>query len=468
MFETDSISENELQGLLAKQETHYLDFKAAEVSAKDLQRHLVGFANADGGELYVGIDDNSGAFAARGFTDIESANQLVSSAITDIMPTIEGLSIDFLVTPISGNIVRFVVPKSPSVHYTSSGDCYLRLSAQTQKVKGESIASLAYSKGFFRYEDQTADASTLSDILESSHIHDFLNRIGSKQDPERFLRRNRLLDLQSEGSDKLAVGCVLLFDDDPDEVLSTKASVKILRMKTTSEQYTREQLASHEKLSGPLESLVRDVEDRILEIMRDASFEVDGVRFEVNYPEEAVHEILVNAFLHRDYSIADEVQVTIFDNRIEIRSPGRLPGSVTVANILNAHFARNPNLVRLINKLPKPLNHDLGEGLDTAFRAMNQAGLVSPEIEEKDGSVVVMLRHKKIASYEELIMNYLSKNEWITNKIARGLTGEGSENKVKSALQRLRSKGLIEPEDPNANPFQYRYRKVEQEESMSH
>ena len=257
----------------------------------------------------------------------------------------------------------------------------------------------------------------------------------------------------------------MLFDDDPDEVLSTKASAKILRMKTTSDQYTREQLASHEKLSGPLESLVQDVENRILEIMQDASFEVEGVKFEVSYPVEAVHEVLVNAFLHRDYSISDEIQILIFDNRIEIRSPGRLPGSVTVENILNAHFARNPNLVRLINKLPKPLNHDLGEGLDTAFRAMNQAGLVSPQIQEVEGSVVVTLRHKKIASYEELIMKHLETNEWISNKIARGLTGEGSENKVKSALQRLRGKGLIEPEDPNVNRFQYRYRKVATDES---
>jgi ATP-dependent DNA helicase RecG len=196
MFETDSISDTELQNLLAKQESHYLDFKAAEVSTKDLQRHLVGFANADGGELSVGIDDNSGMFSVRGFIDIESDSQLVQSAIIDITPTIEGLTIDFLVTSKSDIIVRFVAPKSTSVHYTSSGDCYLRLSAQTQKVKGEGIASLAYSKGFFRYEDQSADASTLSDILDSNHIHEFLERIGSKQEPERFLRRNRLLDLR--------------------------------------------------------------------------------------------------------------------------------------------------------------------------------------------------------------------------------------------------------------------------------
>lgn len=286
-----------------------------------------------------------------------------------------------------------------------------------------------------------------------------MSRIGSNQDPKRFMRRNRLLE-STENSEKVNVGCALLFDSDPDEVLSTKASVKIIRMKTTSDQYKREQLHSHEKLSGPLESLVKKTEERIWQYMQDAAFEIDGVKFEVSYPIEAVHEVLVNAFLHRDYSIADEIQITIFDNRIEIKSPGRLPGGVTKDNILNAHFARNPNLVRLINKLPKPLNHDLGEGLDTAFRAMNRAGLVYPDILQTDNSVIVTLLHKKAASYEEIIMDYLSNNDWITNKIARGLTGEGSENKVKNALQGLRRKGLIVPEDPNASRFSYRYRKA--------
>lgn len=463
MFETEAISGSELRTLLDRQESHYLDFKSKSISGRDLQRHVVGLANADGGELYVGVEETKKKFKADGFDNIEEANQLVQSATIDIEPTIEGLTIDFLDQGNSQHLVRFVVPKSPKVHYTSSGDCYVRLSAQTQKIKGDDVAALAYSKGFFKYEEQPVDALEVEDVLKSGNLDDYLARIGSKQDPLRFLRRNRLTLHPDNSEVKVTVGCAILFDDDPDEVLSTKANVKIIRMKTTSDDYKREQLASHEKMSGPLESLVQDVETRIFELMKDASFEIDDVKFEVSYPIEAVHEVLVNAFLHRDYSISDEIQITIYDNRIEIRSPGLLPGGVTVDNILDAHFARNPNLVRLINKLPKPLNHDLGEGLDTAFRAMRSAGLVSPVIEQTEDSVLVTLRHKKVASYEEIIMDYLESNEWITNKIARGLTGEDSENRVKNALQRLRRKGLIEPEDPKASRFKYRYRKVKVE-----
>lgn len=459
MFKTEEITQQELGNLLKKKESHYLDFKSSEISGRDLQRHIVGFSNADGGEIYVGITESKGNFSIQPFKNIESANQLLQAALIEITPAIEDIIVDFLEINKEAYIIRFVIPKSPKLHHTSSGDCYVRLSAQTQKIKGEEVASLAYSKGFFKYEEQPVNSTTPEEIIEEGHLTDYLSRIGSNQDPKRFMRRNRLLDI-SENSEKVNVGCALLFDSDPDEVLSTKASVKILRMKTTSDQYKREQLSSHEKLSGPLESLVIKTEERILQYMQDAAFEVDGVKFEVSYPIEAVHEVLVNAFLHRDYSIADEIQITIFDNRIEVKSPGRLPGGVTKDNILTAHFARNPNLVRLINKLPKPLNHDLGEGLDTAFRAMNRAGLVYPDIVQSENSVTVTLLHKKAASYEEIIMDYLNENEWITNKIARSLTGEGSENKVKNALQGLRRKGLIVPEDPTASRFSYRYRKA--------
>lgn len=459
MFKTEQVKPSEIHNLLSKKETHYLDFKSSEISGKDLQRHIAGFANADGGEIYVGVAEYKEGFKLNPFPDIESANQLLQAAIIDIKPSIEDLIVDFLQLENNYYLIRFIIPKSTKIHYTSSGECYIRLSAQTQKIKGEEIASLAYSKGFFKYEEQTVSSTTPGEIIEQGHLNDYLSRIGSEQDPRRFMRRNRLTTTEGE-YEKVNVGCALLFDSDPDEVLSTKASAKILRMKTTSDQYKREQLFDHEKLSGPLESLVKKTEERILQYMRDASFEIDGVKFIVSYPIEAVHEVLVNAFLHRDYSIADEIQITIFDNRIEIRSPGRLPGGVTKDNILNAHFARNPNLVRLINKLPKPLNHDLGEGLDTAFRAMNRAGLVYPDILQTDNSVIVTLLHKKAASYEEIIMEYLKDNEWISNKIARSLTGEGSENKVKNALQGLRRKGLIVPEDQTASRFSYRYRKA--------
>jgi ATP-dependent DNA helicase RecG len=170
-------------------------------------------------------------------------------------------------------------------------------------------------------------------------------------------------------------------------------------------------------------------------------------------------EILVNAVIHRDYSINDDVHVRVYDNRVEVQSPGRLPGSVTIQNILDERYGRNPKIVRLLHKLPEPVNHDIGEGLNTAKNALHTAGLVPPQFVELENAFLVTIEHKQIASLEELIIEHLNNNETVSNKIIRQLSGEDSENKVKKAFQTLRTKDIIEPVDPRANAFRFVYRR---------
>ena len=164
----------------------------------------------------------------------------------------------------------------------------------------------------------------------------------------------------------------------------------------------------------------------------------------VSYPEEALHELVTNAVLHRDYSIASDVQIRIFDNRVEIESPGRLPGHVTLENIAKTQFARNPKLVRLVNKFKNPPNKDVGEGINTAFEAMEKLRLKKPEFQKTEGGFLVTLRHEALASPETMVLEYLKTNEEITNQQARELTGIKSENSMKNVFYRLRDLGSIE------------------------
>src|SRR5262249_24596759 len=115
----------------------------------------------------------------------------------------------------------------------------------------------------------------------------------------------------------------------------------------------------------------------------------------IEYPTEAIHEIVTNAVIHRDYSRNDDIHVRIFDNRIEVFSPGTLPAHVTPKNILDERAARNPKVVRLLNKFRNPPNKDVGEGLNTAFEAMKKLRLKEPIIEQRDNGVLVTLRHEK-------------------------------------------------------------------------
>ena len=164
----------------------------------------------------------------------------------------------------------------------------------------------------------------------------------------------------------------------------------------------------------------------------------------VAYPEKALHEIVTNAVLHRDYSMATDVQIRVFENRIEVESPGRLPGHVTTRNILKTQFSRNGILVRLVHKFPNPPNKDVGEGLNTAFDEMKRSRLKPPVIRETDSSVIVEIRHDRLASPEESVMDYLANHSEITNRVARDLTGIVSENTMKLVFLRLAKSNLIE------------------------
>jgi ATP-dependent DNA helicase RecG len=169
----------------------------------------------------------------------------------------------------------------------------------------------------------------------------------------------------------------------------------------------------------------------------------DGLQT-VRYPDETLHEIITNAVLHRDYSIAADIQVRVYDNRVEIESPGRLPGHVTIQNILDTQSARNPTVVRLINKFPNPPNKDVGEGLNTAFDAMKNLRLRPPSIQETDNSVLVVIRHEPLASPEQIVMDYLKSHAEINNRTARELTGIKSENSMKNVFLRLKERGELE------------------------
>ena len=98
----------------------------------------------------------------------------------------------------------------------------------------------------------------------------------------------------------------------------------------------------------------------------------------------------------------------------------------------------------MVHKFPNPPNKDVGEGLNTAFDAMKKSRLKPPVIRETENSVIVEIRHDKLATAEESVMDYLANHEEITNREARELTGISSENTMKDVFLRLAKRSLIE------------------------
>ena len=142
--------------------------------------------------------------------------------------------------------------------------------------------------------------------------------------------------------------------------------------------------------------------------------------------------------------MSDDVQIIIFDNRIEVLSPGRLPAFVTKDNILDVRYSRNPRIVGMLSRYKSPPNKDIGEGLNTAFQKMKDWRLRSPEIVDEGNYVRVIIPHAPLATPQEAIMEFLTKHGTITNRQARDITGDKSENSVKNEFYKLRDAGHIE------------------------
>ena len=277
-------------------------------------------------------------------------------------------------------------------------------------------------------------------VTNSETIIRFLLDVIPSAEPDTWLRKQLLIR-----GEKPTVAAALLFADEPQAVLPKHCGVKVYRYGTKEARGTRETLIGdpatvegclYDQIDATVRKTISIIEK--LEILGEQGPEA------ARYPKETLHEIITNALLHRDYSIPDDVHVRIFENRIEVESPGRLPGHITQDNILDERFARNGQLVRLINKFPNPPNKDVGEGLNTAFEAMRSLELREPTIEERPNSVLVSIRHERIAPPEVLVLDYLKTNESITNRIGREICHIGSENKMKGVFERLMKLGKIE------------------------
>lgn len=439
--------------LLTSHEGHFLDFKSIDIAPAKLTRHICAFANADGGELYVGIDENNSKDTRkwRGFKTTEEANGLLQ-IFEKLFPLGQDFSYEFLSSSKDGLVLRIEIRKTSDVKYTSDNKVYIRRGAQSLPIATEEdLSRLKRNKGIVSFENEIVNVAEVLHIADSKPLLDFLSEVvPTASDTESWLRKQLLIR-----DKKPTVGGILLFSEEPQAILPKRCGIKIYRYMTNASIGTRESLAFHPKtIEGHIYSQIKLAVDKTAEIIESTS-KLEGIR----YPHETLHEIITNAVLHRDYGIADDVHVRIFDDRIEIESPGTLPGHVTVNNILNERFARNGVLVRLINKFPDPPNQDIGEGINTAFSAMRNWRLKEPKIEQRDNSVIVFIRHESLGSPEEILMGYLDKNSCIKKSEARKICHIESDSKVTTVLKRLAREGCIE-RVPELKGKQSAYRKV--------
>jgi ATP-dependent DNA helicase RecG len=433
------IAAAQAEALLVLSEGQFVDMKSREIAPGKLTKHLSAFANSDGGQLFIGFEGADHGFQWQGFQNAEAANGHIQ-AFEEFFPLGQDFQYEFLgCEGKPGLLLTVTVIKTRDVRKASDGSPYVRRGAQSLPVKGaEQLQILQRAKGLISFEDSTV-RSGIDEIANSTVTLKFMLSVVPDVEPEPWLRKQRLIDVSLP-----TVAGIVLFAEEP-QVHLPKASVKIYRYKTSDPVGSRENLAFdpitiegdiYSQIHAAVACTVKLTEE--IEVLRDTGFE------KIEYPHESLHEIITNALLHRDYAINDDVHIRIFDNRIEVESPGRLPAHITPTNILDERFARNPKIVRLINKFPNPPNKDVGEGLNTAFRAMQKLRLKEPQIVERDNSVLVNIRHERLASPEQQIVELCRDQGSVNNSEARRITAIQSEIQVRKLFKKLMDAGEIE------------------------
>jgi ATP-dependent DNA helicase RecG len=442
MVEVKTISYVDAEVILNIEESFFYDVKSRQISPAKLSKTISAFGNASGGEIFIGIEEikdiDKKLRQWDGFKDQEGANPIFQ--LLDIIdPLSSNFSVQFLrCEGRSGLVLHLAVSKTRFIVHTTDGGTYRRNNASNLPVKEEALERLRYDKGIKSYEDEKIIVD-LSEISNSATIIDFLINVIPTGEPDAWLTKQFLVIDQ-----RPTVAGMLLFSDLPQAILPKRSAIKILRYQTKADAERDFLVGDPETVEGPIYDLIYTAVSKVSQIIEGIERLGPQGLEKIKYPQEALHEILTNAVLHRDYSIASDVQVRIFDNRLEIESPGRLPGHVTVANIARTQFARNPKIVRIINKFKNPPNKDVGEGINTAFEAMEKLRLKKPEFIETEASLIVTLKHETLASPEQVVLEYLKTNDEITNQIARELTGIKSENTMKNVFYRLRDGGQLE------------------------
>lgn len=443
-FDVQTITQDQASRIIHYEEGQYGDVKAKEKKPSSLTEDISAFANADGGEIYIGIDEVevSGVKTRswRGFSNPEEANTRIQ-VFDGLFPTGTEFQFEFLrCEGLPGLVLHAAVNKTRGVTLASNNVPYLRRGAQSlPQNTNELRRRLEYAKGIHSFESESTNADLLT-IAESDIVREFIANVVPTAKPDEYLKKQALI---REG--KATVAGVLLFADEPQAIIPKHCGIKIYRFKTNATEGFREAEAFIPKtVEGCLYKQIRSAVSLTTELIQQIPKMGIGSDFEhIQYPPRTLHEIIANAVIHRDYSITDDIHIRIFDNRIEVQSPGRLPANMTVKNLTTQRAARNGTVQRLLNKFPDPPNRDVGEGIKTATAAMTALGLSPPIFKEAENSFLVIIKHEKLATAELAIMEYLETNGTINNKQARGITFIHEDWRVKGIFRGMEAKKMI-------------------------
>ena len=373
--------------LLAIVEDQWFDRKDAKVSPLALANTEISMANADGGAIVVGASNGQ----IMGTDRVQKhRNELMQAAINFTQPPVRAQT--SLVECVNDegepdHLLVIEIEPSEKVHTNQRGEVFLRVGDEDRKLTYRQRDELLYDKGQSSFEATVVPDTTAAD-LHTELITNYASAVGHPE-PDRLLIARSLV----KPSGEITAAGMLLFGQNPQQFLP-EAYIRVLRYSGTERGAGRQQqLRSDNRIEGPIPMTLMRAREIIQSLQpRRRALTTEGTFAEVpSVPEDAWLEGVVNAAVHRSYSLGgDHIRIDIFDDRIEVESPGRFPGLISLTDPLHAtRFARNPRIARVCSDLA--FGQELGEGIRRMFQEMRAAGLVDPLYEQKTASVRLTL-----------------------------------------------------------------------------
>jgi len=420
-----------------------------EVNA--LAETMVAFANTDGGTILIGLNEQGKVVDY--MMDEEVQNKLAQALVLCRPPVVTDWEQCELP---GGTVVALKIARSPELHALADGRVIIRSGVKNMPLGGEAIRQLAATKSSADFESELVPGATLVD-LDKDVLDEYLRRRSERGSrPMKESLQDHLVEIGAMAEDGTpTVAGMLLFGKHPQAFLPQSGVVFVKFL--GKEPRGRDGMAGYGRrveIEGPLARVVERAWSVVTDEMRVEAV-VTGLKREEmpEYPSFAVREALVNAVCHRDYRLnGRRVEIRMYDDRLEVVSPGGLPGFITLDNIVEEHFSRNPRLVAGLFQWG--YIEELGLGIDRMIEEMLEKGHPAPDFEAKPYAFTVRLHNTlermpikrwttNMNERQMRAMSFVEEQGRITNRDYRELCPDVNAETLRLDLVDLIDKGLL-------------------------
>jgi ATP-dependent DNA helicase RecG len=327
--------------------------RVAGPTRDDLADELAAMANSGDGVCVLGVDDKTREVVGIPLEHLDTVERFVREVCNDvIVPSLSVRIIRLTLPDYLGEprpVLKVEVPRSLFVH-RSPGGYFRRQGSSKRELSPEMLARLFQQRSqarLIRFDEQAVPETSMND-LEEPLWRRFLP--GGTVDPLAFLRKLKILTADDSSQERASVAGVLLCSTRPETWL---AGAYIVAVRYRGVRQDSNYQIDAARLTGPLDRQIREAVHFVRKNMTVAAVKEPGRREIPQFSERAVFEALVNAVAHRDYSIqSSKIRLFLFDDRLELYSPGALPNSVTVESLPLRQATRNELITSLLSRTP--------------------------------------------------------------------------------------------------------------------